>query len=70
MLVRAVEDHSLGNGAPGENRTPTLSPEADFESAASTNSATEAQDKRAEYTEALPRRSMVFMAGRAVFRYH
>src|SRR5690606_16013806 len=30
------------NGASGENRTPTLSPEADFESAASTNSATEA----------------------------
>src|SRR5690606_4983156 len=35
----------LPNGASGENRTPTLSPEADFESAASTNSATEALDK-------------------------
>ena len=29
-------------GASGENRTPTLLPTADFESAASTNSATEA----------------------------
>ncbi len=34
--------NSLTNGASGENRTPTLLPEPDFESGASTNSATEA----------------------------
>ena len=38
-------------GAPGETRTLTLSPETDFESAASTDSATEAM--AAEYRETL-----------------
>src|SRR5882757_1507822 len=43
---------SLGDGAGGRNRTDTLSPEQDFESSASTSSATPAYRRR-EFPRAL-----------------
>ena len=46
-------------GAPGETRTLTLSPETDFESAASTDSATEAYVD-AHYKDAFLFRQYIF----------
>ncbi len=42
----STEAHFVGDGAGGRNRTDTLSPEQDFESSASTSSATPAYRRR------------------------